>query len=178
MPIFLLSLIESEEDKISLSRIYEKYKKYLYAIALDMSNDTEIAEEALSETFLAVISVYENIKAYDSVRMKYFLRTVLRNKTIDIIRFKSKSFQYRSDLNGEIIGEADVDFDEFEQSQLVSAMISIKDEYREVLILRYVDEMDCSDISKLLNISFENTRKRIYRAKVALKNKLDEGGKQ
>lgn len=137
MPIFLLSLIESEEDKISLSRIYEKYKKYLYAIALDMSNDTEIAEEALSETFLAVISVYENIKAYDSVRMKYFLRTVLRNKTIDIIRFKSKSFQYRSDLNGEIVGEADVEF-EFEQSQLVSAMISIKDEYREVLILRYV----------------------------------------
>ena len=110
--------------------------------------------------------------------MKYFLRTVLRNKTIDIIRFKSKSFQYRLDLNGEIIGEADVDFEEFEQSQLVSAMISIKDEYREVLILRYVDEMDCSDISKLLNISFENTRKRIYRAKVALKNKLDEGGKQ
>lgn len=174
MPIYLLSLIESEEDRISLSALYEKYKNYLYVIALDMSNDVETADEALSETFVAVISVYERIRDYEPDHMRYYLRAVLKNKTRDIINFKSKTISYHADMNDDIKGLEDIDFDSLGQNILVSAMLQIKEEYREILIFRYVDEMDFFDISSLLNISMENVRKRLSRARIALKNKIEE----
>lgn len=173
MPIYLLSLIESEEDRISLSLLYERYKKYLYAIAMDISRDVETADEALSETFVAVISVYERIRDYETEHMKYFLRAVLRNKTLDIVNKRKNTLQYRTDLKDEIAGAEDISFDSFTRNDLVSAMLSIKDEYREILILRYVDEMEFDDIAKLLNISPENARQRLSRARIVMKKKME-----
>ncbi len=81
--------------------------------------------------------------------------------------------QYRTNLKDEIAGAEDISFDSFTRNELVSAMLSIKDEYREILILRYVDEMEFDDISKLLNISPENARQRLSRARIVMKKKME-----
>lgn len=173
MPIYLLNLIESEEDRISLAKIYEDYKKYLFAIALDISNDAEIAEEALSETFVAVITVYEKVKYYGADQLRYFLRTVLKNKTVDLLRFKSKLIEFRTDLDENIPVEDDVYFDGVDPKTLAKALMSIKEEFREILILKYVDEMEYTDIAKILNLSYEAAKKRVFRARTALKERLE-----
>lgn len=173
MPIYLLNLIESEEDRINLSKLYEDYKKYLYAIAFDMSKSTEIADEALSETFISVISVYEKIRDFSPVQMKSFLRIIIRNETIDLIKERNKIIEYSADYDVDLISDEEMHFAEYSQKELISAMTKIKDAYREILIMCYVDEIDLSDISKLLNISYENAKKRLQRARTALRKNLE-----
>lgn len=173
MPIYLLNLIESEEDRISISSLYEDYKKYLYAIAFDMSKSTEIADEALSETFISVISVYEKIRDFSPVQMKSFLRIIIRNETIDLIKERNKIIEYSADYDVDLIPDEEMHFAEYSQKELISAMTKIKDAYREILIMCYVDEIDLFDISKLLNISYENAKKRLQRARTALRKNLE-----
>ena len=49
-------------------------------------------------------------------------------------------------------------------------MKELKDEYREVIILRYVNELSISEIAEILNKRKGNTRVLIYRATKALKD--------
>lgn len=48
--------------------------------------------------------------------------------------------------------------------------------YSDVIKLKYIYGYSNAEISKLLNISAKNTEMRLYRAKLILKNKLEEKG--
>lgn len=172
MPLFLLDLIESEEDKLSISQLYEKYKNYMFAIALDMSGDPEIAADSLQESFIAIISIYNNIRNYNSLQMKAYLRAVIRSRTLNIIRFNSRLIEYESEFDENTFCE-DINSELISSDDLADAILSIKPEYREILLLKYVNQMRLLDIAKTLDISHENAKKRLLRAKISLRTKLE-----
>ena len=59
---------------------------------------------------------------------------------------------------------------------MISAIKDLKDEYRDVLMLRYVYGYSINEISALLKINSDNVYKRIQRARKALAKNLEEGG--
>lgn len=172
MPIFLLDLIESEEDKLSISQLYEKYKNYMFAIALDMSGDPEIAADSLQESFISIISIYDSIRDYNSLQMKAYLRAVIRSRTLNIIRFNSRVIEYETEFDENTFCE-DINYELISSDDLADAILSIKPEYREILLLKYVNQMKLFDIAKTLDISHENAKKRLLRAKNSLRIKLE-----
>lgn len=172
MPIFLLDLIESEEDKLSISQLYEKYKNYMFAISLDISGDPEIAADALQESFISIISIYDSIRDYNSLQMKAYLRAVIRSRTLNIIRFNSRLIEYESEFDENTFCE-DINSELISSDDLADAILSIKPEYREILLLKYVNQMKLLDIAKTLDISHENAKKRLLRAKNSLRIKLE-----
>jgi len=62
----------------------ENYGDYLYRFALSRLHDREAAEDAVQETFLAAIRGLDSYTG--DVEVKYWLRGILRNKTVDHIR--------------------------------------------------------------------------------------------
>lgn len=47
--------------------------------------------------------------------------------------------------------------------------------YKDVLLLHYVNDFSVKEISRMLDISIDNVRKRLERAKRLLKSELEKG---
>jgi len=54
-------------------------------------------------------------------------------------------------------------------SELLASLQELKEEYRDVLVMRYLDEMSVKEIAEALEKSTNNVRVLLYRAKNALK---------
>ena len=59
---------------------------------------------------------------------------------------------------------------------ILDVINGMDDKYRDALSLKYLYGYSNSEIAKLLGITEDNARMRIYRAKAILKVKLEENG--
>lgn len=78
-------------DKKALNLLYENYSDSLYGVILKVTNNEEIAQDALQETF---IKVWKNAHKYDSKKAKLFtwLYRIARNTAIDKLRSFNNRF--------------------------------------------------------------------------------------
>ena len=56
------------------------------------------------------------------------------------------------------------------------ALATLSEEYREVLLLRYMEELDYAEIAEVLQLPSGTVKSRINRAKAALKTALLKSG--
>ncbi|MCC1483976.1 RNA polymerase sigma factor [Winogradskyella immobilis] len=79
------------EDKYALNLLYENYSASLYGVILKVTQNEEVAEDALQETF---IKVWKNAKKYDATKAKLFtwLYRIARNTAIDKLRSFNNRF--------------------------------------------------------------------------------------
>ncbi|WP_353778771.1 sigma-70 family RNA polymerase sigma factor [Winogradskyella sp. 3972H.M.0a.05] len=82
----------ANEDQRALNLLYENYSDSLYGVILKITNNEEVAEDALQETF---VKVWKNSKKYDSKKAKLFtwLYRIARNTAIDKLRSFNNRFQ-------------------------------------------------------------------------------------
>jgi RNA polymerase sigma factor (sigma-70 family) len=75
----------SEGNKKALNLLYEYYSGSLYGVILKVTNNEELAEDALQETF---IKVWKNAGKYDASKARLFtwLYRIARNTAIDKLR--------------------------------------------------------------------------------------------
>lgn len=78
-------------DKYALNLLYENYSDSLYGAILKVTQNEEIAEDALQETF---IKVWKNAQKYDPTKAKLFtwLFRIARNTAIDKLRSFNNRF--------------------------------------------------------------------------------------
>ena len=80
----IIQLLE-KEDEAAINLLYENYSDSLYGVILKITNNEELAQDALQETF---VKVWKNAKRYDSKKAKLFtwLYRIARNTAIDKLR--------------------------------------------------------------------------------------------
>jgi RNA polymerase sigma-70 factor (ECF subfamily) len=61
-------------------------------------------------------------------------------------------------------------------SRILNAVVTLKSEYRQVLTLRYFDNLDIIDIAKITGCSKKKVYNQLQRAKTALKTILEKEG--
>ncbi len=176
MLVFLMG-IENIDARCKLEELYLKYHKEMYYIAIGILNNTHDAQDAVQSSILKLVSYIEKINEVNSNKTKHLIATIVRNTSIDIYRHKQKhQFIDFDDVQSEIVDKA-ISFDDLvlrlEDAKWIASKISeLKIEYTEVLTLKYYHEFHDLEIADLLNISCENVRIRLYRAKSALRKLL------
>ncbi len=85
-------LLLQKEDQQAINLLYENYSNSLFGVILKITNNREIAEDALQETF---VKVWKNAKKYDSKKAKLFtwLFRIARNTAIDKLRSHNIKFK-------------------------------------------------------------------------------------
>ena len=63
-----------------------------------------------------------------------------------------------------------------QQEAVQKALAALSEEYREVLLLRYMEELDYAEIAEVLQLPSGTVKSRISRAKAALKTALLKSG--
>jgi RNA polymerase sigma-70 factor (ECF subfamily) len=102
---------------------------------------------------------------------------IARNCVVDLYRERSRRDDNEERVADEHITIIDEDSDilikkikDAELAEVLNTLKNLKDEYREVIVLRYLDELSIKEISKILDKSPGSVRVLIYRALNALKS--------
>ena len=171
------TLVNSEEDRSKLEQIYIKYKNLMYYIANDILKNSHEAEDVVQNSIIKISNYIEKIDEVNSNKTKHLIVTIVKSTSIDIYRKKKDKGFIDIDKVSNKIESDELSLENFvirleEVEELSKKLSEIKSEYADILTLKYYHQFKDKEIAEILNITNENARIRIYRAKIALKKAM------
>lgn len=153
--------------------LVESYKRKVIGLCYSYTKDFQEAEDLSQEVF---IGIYKNINGFrGDCALSTFIYRVAVSRCLDYKRKKS----LRTFLTGLVQmqhHQAQVSQDLDENSFLRQCIHSLKEEHKLPILLHFHIGLEYKEIAQVLNLSPKAVEGRIYRAKQALKSKLEEGG--
>ena len=162
-------------DAQAFAELVKAYQGPVYRLALGMGLSPHDAEEVAQETFVAAWRGLPNFRG-DS---KFFtwLYQLTHHAAIDFLR-REKRHGNTADLaecpeigDGEDQPEKIVER-QSDREAVAAAMQELSPEYREILLLRYMQELDYDEIAAVLAVPAGTVKSRLNRAKAKLKETL------
>lgn len=157
------------------SEVYDKYVKKIYRFVLLKVNSAEIAEDLTSEVFMRGWQAYKT-KRDKIENVQAFLYQIARNLLADHYRQEVKaqlvSVEYAAPLTDQKQDLEEMSFIHSDLERVKAALVNINDDYREVIVWYYLDELKVPEIAKILDKSEPTVRVLIHRALHALKIEL------
>lgn len=158
-------------DKDALAGLIERYQAPLRYFISRLSANPETAEDIFQDTWLTVIRRIHALKKNDA--FSTWLYRIARNKVYQQFRRKRKL----SELNGNIAVPNDTENDVFSTEDAAKIHRCLKEllpEYKEVLMLRFLEQMSYEQISQIINCRLGTVKSRIHYAKLALKKEMEK----
>lgn len=127
------------------------------------------AEDILQETFMALAEALPFFRGQSSLFT--FACAIAHRKTASFIRTRARRGELMRDHTLEVVRsiiDPPVDLDLPDLPDLKNALASISAEHREVLILKYVEELAVGEIAAVLALSEHAVESRLARARRAL----------
>lgn len=150
----LLALISSH-DESALNKLYERYARLLYTIALRITNDRNAAEEVLQDVFHSVWHKATTFRpAAGSV--SGWLSGIARNRAIDEVRSRwHRAWEQNVPLDHlpDFSGAVGRSLEQFAilRADLLNALGSLPVLQRQAIELAYYDGLSSSEIAAQLN---------------------------
>ena len=162
--------------------IYKLYYKAMFNAALRILQNTYDAEDMMQEAFLNAFTKLDSFKG--EVPFGAWLKRIVINKSLTHIKKKNKL----QEVNLEVVDrklesesgseqesvELKIDYVNLKVKEVSKAMAQLKESYRTILNLSLVEGYDNEEIAGIMNISNENCRTTISRAKSRLRKVLME----
>lgn len=174
-----LELDNLRKQQLNIDEIYTLYSKYAKILAFKITNNYQMAEDAVHNAFLEIIKNNEKYTAFSNNNFRLIINRIVKNKAIDLIRKEKKYVAYLTDeienkINTKQDG-ADVQIINKEEIQRILKLIMNLDELdRNLLKLRYLFKMSYKDISDVVNMSVKNVDMHLYRAKNKLRKSYNK----
>lgn len=171
-------------DHKAQSLLVNRYSSRVYNLALRILHNREEAEDVLQDTFLTVIKKLDMFDGRSSLfTWIYRIATnsalmTLRKKKIRRNNIKSNDFDPEQQQIENLIDWSQdptmsLDNDEI-RKHIENAMNTLKEKYRTVFILRDIEGLSTRETSKVLDITEENVKIRLLRARQTLRAYLSK----
>ncbi|MBU0597103.1 RNA polymerase sigma factor [Patescibacteria group bacterium] len=172
---FLLYRVRTKQDPDAFGQLYDGYVDKIFRFVYLKISHRQDAEDLTSDVFLKTWNylVQEDQKSVDS--FSGFVYGIARNSVVDWYRKKSKIQECQ--LDGMIIRDYNLDIGkvldlEIESIKLINTIKTLKQDYQDVILLRYIEELSISEIAKILDKRNASVRVTLHRAKEKLKSLL------
>ncbi len=177
--IELLKKIKEGDDKAYIE-LTGPYRERLYRKAISMVKDGDDAEDIVQD---ALISGYRSIRNFRAESGVYtWLYRIVVNKSKDLLAKRKRARENSMDdsefqVTDERMGfEKKVELSD-ESDYLINKINELEDIYKEVLELRYFEEMSYSQIAEVLGTNIGTVKSRLFKAKEFLKHLILQDGK-
>ncbi|MFA5840818.1 MAG: RNA polymerase sigma factor [Candidatus Paceibacterota bacterium] len=157
---------EEKREKLFIE-LYDIHADAIFRFCFFKTGNREIAKDLTQDTF---IKVFKYLVKDDIVNYKAFIYTIAKNTVIDYWR-KAKSVSENQLPEGflESVAEKDNTDTAIDYSIFLSLLDKLSESDREVILLRYVDDMSSRDMAELLDERENTILVRISRAREKLK---------
>lgn len=162
-------IIYDEENKDRLIR--ENYAD-IYVYCFRHLGHRETAEDITQETFLRFLRNMERYREYGKI--KNYLYVIAGNVIRDHYR-KTKELPVEKEMYTEGKSMPDMDVEHAaERVEIREALAAVESPDREIIILRYYQELKIKDIAAVMNMPASTVRYRLKTAEKELKRRLEK----
>lgn len=158
-------------DATAQFELYKKYYKVMFNTALRILNDRFEAEDVMQDAFLAA---FTKLTSYSgAVSFGAWLKRIVINKSLTALkknsRFETVSIEVIKQPEREIEPS---DYKGLQAATVLSALKQLKQNYKIALTLHLIEGYDYEEIAQIMDISYENSRTTVSRAKNKLRTLL------
>ena len=162
--------------KKAFGQIYDQYVDKIYRFIFFKVSSQEIAEDLCSETFIrGWQSFKENNKEIKNPQA--FLYKIARNLIIDYYREKSKVQFVSADSISIDDPETNLEKQSLDRSDIETirmALADLKDDYREIIILHYINDLSIPEVAETMGKTEGAVRVQLHRAIKSLRNQIEQ----
>lgn len=166
-------------DADSYAALVDRYKSMAYTTAYRMVGDAASADDIAQESFIAAYKALAKFRR-DS-RFSTWLYSIVMNKSRDFLRAERETvgLDEISDVRQSPLPSPERTARHHqERDALQQALDQLPRDYREVLILKHIEELEYQEISRILAVGVPALKVRAHRGREMLKRLLTEMGAQ
>ena len=168
-----IRLCINNRDPIGFEYLVQKYRKKAFYYAISWLNNTEDALDACQESFSRAFGAITRVKKLEKFYPWFYV--ILRNCCMNILADRKKSYKITDELSRDVQrvssgkdGDTLSSMVSLEDSRKIHDLLNLlKPEFREILILKYFNDMNYEEIGTLLSIPRGTVMSRLYNAREA-----------
>lgn len=159
----------------AFEELYRRYEKRVFRYICTILHDHAAAEEALSDTMLAV---WQGAGRFSHTsRISTWIFGIARHKALDAMRRNVRRQQdVQLDRAADLVHPGTNPIDQIQQDQVAvltkKALDRLSQDHREILFFAFYEELSYEDIALLLAIPVNTVKTRVFYAKQQLKQHL------
>jgi RNA polymerase sigma-70 factor (ECF subfamily) len=170
-------------DREAYMELISPFRLRLYKKAIQLIGDPMDAEDVLQEALVTAFLALASFRGESSIYT--WLYRILVNKCRDYLR-SSRSKGRQIDLidpftiqieDKNAVVEKNHELEE-RSSYLKEKIVSMNAKYRNILMLRYYDDLSYQEIAELLGVSLGTVKSRLFKARELLRRKISNDGKE
>lgn len=165
-------------DDSAFADIVREYADGLMLYINSFTRNIHVAEELTEEVFFKLAVKKPHFRNQSS--FKTWLYAIGRNTAFDYLRKESNyavtNIEEHKDMQEEEESVEQLYLKEEQKVRLLTCLKTLKPEYAQVLYLVFFEGFDNTQTSRIMKKSKRQTENLIYRAKAALKSKLEKEG--
>ena len=169
-------------DRTAMGELYDRYFDRVYSLVFNqVDRNRDVAEDIVQETFLAALKSAKSFKGRSSAYT--WLCSIAYHKVAD--HYRRQSRERKRMVSGVDVDTIDVSdnpgrqpqpdslIESAETRQVVNeALAKLPWDYRQVLILKYVEELSVQEISQIMDRSPKSIEGLLTRSRKALQTQL------
>lgn len=175
MLMIYLSMIDTEEDKNIFMELHDEYSGIMYRKAYSILKDSHLAEDAVQESFIRILKNFDKVIKKKCPQTRNYFVKIGKRVSFDIYRKRKKQQTLSFDeLEGRMIDEFTNIEDMLVGKEIETYLLQLPKSYYIILSLKYTDGYTYKEIASILDITEENVKKRLMRARNKLREILTE----
>lgn len=165
----MLLKTKDKKSKLKVEKLYIEHRTMMYRIAYSILNSNELSEDAVHQAFVTIITNFNKFENLTEKRTKGLMIIIIKNTCLNILKHK-KILEFVSFYDEVGVSSDENLIEDFiitndSYSRLLRVITDLDEKYSAVFQLKFIYGYTDSEIAKLLDISNEVVRVRIFRAR-------------
>lgn len=163
---------DSAVSEQQLEGLVREYGALLYRVAFAVTGERALAEDVVQDALVAAWTSLPSLDGDDPVR---WLRTVTKNRAISVMRREARS---SATVVWDRLASTEPAVDQIVESRArlaatQAALAELDDASRLLIVLREAEGLTYVEIGELMGLSESAVKARLYRARFALRERLE-----
>ncbi len=158
-------------DSSAQFEVYKLYYKAMYNTAFRIVSDSYEAEDIMQDSFLAAFTKLDSFSG--TVTFGAWLKRIVINHSLTALK-KNNKFDTIPLEKVDLVEmtEEKQDYSTLRATDILSKVSELKNNYKVALTLNLIEGYDYGEIAQIMEISYENSRTTVSRAKNKLRQLL------
>ena len=157
-------------DKVAMNHLVGRWQPKLIRFAVLITRDPESGREAVQEGWIAIMRGLTRLR--DPARYKQWMFRIVHNKCMDLLRahrVTTTNAQAERPDNS-VLNQVE------DQEEIAHVLEGLSDDHRIVLALHYLYDLEVQDIAASLGIPPGTVKSRLFNAREAFRQILEDKG--
>ena len=173
--MFFLLLLDDDEERAFLQRLYDDFSPLMLKTAMTYLKDQYKAEDAVHDSFISVCRNISTVRSLTFEQQRKYMMVVAKNASLNALKRENRL----SSLDDVVLPSPSAESKAVEESaadSIIAVIKALPEIYRDALYFSIVLELSVKEIASSLGITKESAKKRIQRGRAMLIENLEKEG--